>query len=314
MMAGLTVALAGTVVAVTEDPAGPHERPSRPGSSLAVLPARPASYFGLYAKGAPSSYRGVASFTKATGVMPDLALYYSGWYEPFQAKFATAATRHGAVPVVQINPAGVSVAAIASGHFDAYLRSYATAVRSYRRPVVLSFGHEMNGRWYSWGYGHTSPAVFVAAWQHIVSVFRAAGARNVTWMWTVNTIEPKGNLVPDPAAWWPGSSYVNWVGIDGYFHKSSAQFASVFGPTIVRVRELTRDPVLIAETGAPRDTGQPRKIAALFAGVRAYGLLGFVWFDEVGRWDYRLSSPAAMAAFRIAAKSYNMQVFNRSSN
>jgi mannan endo-1,4-beta-mannosidase len=270
-----------------------------------ALPTRPASYFGLYAEGAPASYAGITSFTMATGVRPDLALYYSGWYEPFRASFATAAARHGAVPVVQINPAGVSLAAIASGHFDAYLRSYATAVRSYRRPVVLSFGHEMNGRWYSWGYRHTPPAVFVAAWRHIVTIFRTLGARNVTWMWSVNTVEPKPHFVPDPTAWWPGGSYVNWVGIDGYFHKSSAGFASVFGPTIVKVRELTREPILISETGAPPDTGQPGKIAALFAGVRSYGLLGFVWFDNVGRWDYRVSSPAAIAAFRADAQTYN---------
>jgi hypothetical protein len=30
-------------------------------------------------------------------------------------------------------------------------RAYAAAVRSYQRPVILSFGHEMNGFWYSWG-------------------------------------------------------------------------------------------------------------------------------------------------------------------
>ena len=47
----------------------------------------------------------------------------------------------------------------------------------------------MNGTWYSWGYRHTSPAVFVAAWRHIVTVFRAAGARNVTWLWTINIIQ-----------------------------------------------------------------------------------------------------------------------------
>ena len=55
----------------------------------------------------------------------------------------------------------------------------------------------MNGYWYSWGYLHTSPAVFVAAWRHIVTLFRARGARNVTWMWTVNTIHSRAN-VPSP--------------------------------------------------------------------------------------------------------------------
>ena len=70
---------------------------------------------------------------------------------------------------------GVSLAAIASGRYDAYLRSYAAAVKAFGSQVILSFGHEMNGYWYSWGYRHTSPAAFVAAWRHIVTVFRAVG-------------------------------------------------------------------------------------------------------------------------------------------
>ncbi len=76
---------------------------------------------------------------------------------------------------MQIDPTGISIAAIASGHYDSYLSSYAEAVRAYRHPVILSFGHEMNGYWYSWGYLHTPPAAFVAAWRHIVTLFRALG-------------------------------------------------------------------------------------------------------------------------------------------
>ena len=30
-------------------------------------------------------------------------------------------------------------------------------------------------------------------------------------------------------AWWPGTNYVTWVGIDGYYLKPSDTFSSVFG-------------------------------------------------------------------------------------
>ena len=63
--------------------------------------------------------------------------------------------------------------------------------------MVPCFGHEMNGTWYSWGYEHVPAAVFVAAWRHIVNVFRAVGATNVTWMWTVNIID-SDPAIPDP--------------------------------------------------------------------------------------------------------------------
>jgi mannan endo-1,4-beta-mannosidase len=319
----VAVAIAAVAAAVGVTFAGaeagrPHS-PGSPPSSQALgvhhlkpihitLPAHPDSWLGIYASHVPESYAGVQAFGAATQHQPNLVLYYSGWYQPFNTAFADEAAAHGAVPAIQINPRGVSVAAIAAGMYDSYLISYADAVNEYGhqtgKGVVIGFGHEMNGYWYSWGLRHTSPTVFVAAWRHIVDVFRRQGADNVTWLWTVNIIHTRGGI-PSPAPWWPGSSYVTWVGIDGYFLKSSWTFAPLFGPTIKAVRTLTLDPILIAETGAAPAVGQPAKITDLFAGTRAYGLLGFVWFDANGLQDFRVTSPAALAAYSRGAKAYN---------
>jgi mannan endo-1,4-beta-mannosidase len=285
----------------------PSHKFSAPRHGGFALPATPNSYIGVYPDGVPASYAGVTAFTTATGVKPRVVLYYSGWFEPFRASFARTTVEHGAVPLVQIDPTGISLTAIASGQYDDYLNAYAKAVRANRHPVILSFGHEMNGSWYSWGYRHTSPAVFVAAWRHIVKLFRAMGADNVTWMWTVNIIHPHHG-VPSPGRWWPGNSYVNWVGIDGYYYSSSYTFDSLFGPTIVAVRALTGDPILIAETAVASTVSQPAKISNLFAGIRLYGLLGFVWFDSVHIEDWRLSGPAAIVALRRGAETYRRSV------
>ena len=282
--------------------AGPAPAPAP--SARAGLPATPGSYLGVYSPASPASYAGVTSFAMATGVRPKLVVYYSGWSEPFQAGFAATAARHGSVPMVQIDPTGVSMSAIASGRYDAYLDAYARAVRAYHQPVVLSFGHEMNAPWYSWGYVHTSPAAFVSAWRHVVTVFRRLGAGNVTWLWTVNVIQSRDGRTLRPAPWWPGRSYVTWVGVDGYYLKPSWQFTAIFGPTIVALRELTRDPILIAETSATHTAGQPGKIADLFAGIHAYGLLGFVWFNAVTSHDYRIANPEATTVFRREARSF----------
>jgi hypothetical protein len=270
----------------------------------ATLPTAPGSYLGVYAPPSPSSFTGVAEFTSLMGVQPDVDMYYSGWMEPFQTSFATAAASHGAVPLVQIDPTGVKLTAITSGKYDAYLISFADAVRSYGRPVILGFGHEMNGTWYTWADGHATATEFVDAWRHIVKLFREVGAGNVTWLWTINIIENQAGI-HSPAPWWPGSAYVNWVGIDGYYTKSSLTFAPLFGPTITKVRELTTDPILVAETAAGSAAGQPAKIADLFAGISTFNLLGFVWFDAIGAQDWRLSSPAAVAAYRQGAEAYH---------
>jgi beta-mannanase len=146
----------------------------------------------------------------------------------------------------------------------------------------------------------------VAAWRYIVTLFRAVGATNVTWLWTINVMDEDVPIpIPSPEPWWPGSSYVNWVGIDGYYFDSSSVFASLFGSTIAAVRALTGDPILIAETGASPSADQPTKINDLFAGIRTYGLLGLIYFDEntQGR-AWRINSPKAFAAFGQDAESW----------
>ena len=201
----------------------------------------------------------------------------------------------------RLDPSYASVAAIAHGNYDNYLRSYADSVRHFGHAVIIGFGHEMNAPWYSWGYPHVRPATFVAAWQHIVRLFRDQGADNATWLWTINTDLPRSGPI---ARWWPGSAYVTWVGVDGYFYRPSDTFASVFGTTIRQVRTFTRKPVLLAETAAGPAAGQPAKIESLFAGLRRERALGLVWFDEdqhagIYHQDWRLDggTPAA-AAFR----------------
>jgi hypothetical protein len=271
-----------------------------------TIPAIPDSLNGVYEPGAPASYAGITRFAAATGAAPELALYYSAWFERFAAGFAAQAHAHGAVPFVQIQSGREPLAGITAGRFDAFLRAYALSVKAYGHPVVLSFDHEMNGGWYPWGAGHTAPAVYIAAWRHVVGVFRAVGASNVTWMWTVNST----NVATDSLRqWWPGSAYVGWVGIDGYYYYSTDTFASVFGATVAQVRKFTTAPVLIAETAVGTTADRDAQITGLFAGVKADKLLGLVWFDEkqdkgVYHQDWRLENdPPALAAYRAAVKA-----------
>ncbi len=265
------------------------------------VPARPLT--GVYEPGAPGSWSQIAEFTGATGVKPRIVVYYSPWNDPFSTSFAQTAWDHDAYVLVELQPNGVTLASIAAGSSDAYLGSYADAVVAFRHPVILSFGHEMNGTWYSWGDGHTSPATFVAAWRHIVRLFRAAGAANVTWLWTVNSIEGASSSL---SQWWPGAAWVNWTGIDGYFFQATDTFASVFGSTIADIRTFSSAPVLIAETAVGTTADRESQIAALFAGVRAERLAGVVWFDQAQHaglyhQDWRLEDdPAALAAFTAA--------------
>jgi hypothetical protein len=279
---------------------------SPPGAVHARLPVSPASYLGVYEQGAPPSYQPITAFARAAGGQPNLDGYFSGWAEPFASTFARQVHARGGTLYVQIDPTFASVSGIADGAYDDYLRSYADSVRDFGHAVVIGFGHEMNAPWYSWGYGHVPAATFVRAWRHIVDLFRTEGADNVTWLWTINADLPGTGPVRD---WWPGAQYVGWVGIDGFYNKSSNTFASVFGRTIGQVRAFTAKPLLVAETAVAPRAGQFVKIGDLFAGVRSDKLLGLVWFDfrQRGgpfRQDWRVeSSRVAQAAFKLGVSS-----------
>jgi beta-mannanase len=278
-------------------------------SSTGVLPTAQASYLGVFESGALQSYQPVADFSKAAGMPPNLVGYYSGWEEPFQVSFAETVRSHGAVTLLQWDPTGASVSKIAAGGFDSYLRSFARSVRDFGHPVVIGFGHEMNAYWYSWGYRHLPPSTFVAAWRHIVTLFRDQGVRNVTWLWTLQADESGTGPI---ASWWPGAQYVTWVGIDGYYYHSSETFFSIFGQTIAQVRMFTGLPILLSEVGVGPDADQARKIPELFAGMRQYGTIGLVWFDiaqhqGIYHQDWHIEdNPAAETAFRRGASALTL--------
>jgi len=292
---------------------------SIPAAAYAPLAASP-SYLGVYVPGAganlpgPPAYRSVEDFAAAAGKQPDLAEYVSNWGVPFAASFARTLYKHRMIPLVQMDLGSVS--AIVSGVCDVYLRMYADSVRDYGHSVVIGFGHEMNATWYSWGYTHTSPSTFVAAWRHIVTLFRQQGADNVTWLWTIQADQPGTGPI---LSWWPGARYVTWVGIDGFYTKPSDSFSSVFVPTIEQVRAFTSKPILLSATAVARRANPLASIVNLFNGMAQYRLLGLVWFDKdesqaalrgnpaiVGQ-DWRLEdNPRAEQAFRLGASGLNL--------
>jgi mannan endo-1,4-beta-mannosidase len=275
----------------------------------ASLPPTVASYLGVFEDGTPPDYNPIADFARTINAQPNLVGYYSGWAQPFATSFAKTIFVHGVRPFVQIDPTDASIAGIGDGVYDGYLRDYADSVRDFGHAVVIGFGHEMNAPAYSWGYGHTSAAVFVAAWRHIVSLFRSEGAENVTWLWT---LQADGRGTGPIASWWPGERYVTWVGIDGYYYTRADTFARVFAKTIDQVRSLTSKPVLLSETAVGPRANQYFGIQNLFAGMRHYNTLGLVWFDKkqdngVYHQDWRIEDdPLAVAAFKLGVAALTL--------
>ena len=77
---------------------------------------------------------------------------------------------------------------------------------------VVRLGWEFNGGWFPWAAGGC-PGAFVGAFQQIVTVMRSVSGANFSFEWNPTAGDfYVGNL----ADFYPGSSYVNYVGLDVY--------------------------------------------------------------------------------------------------
>jgi mannan endo-1,4-beta-mannosidase len=247
--------------------------------SAAQLANPDGKFFGVEAQGAPDSLGPADDVAAAVGHNPNLLGQYLAWGSPFDANAAANAKNYGALYYMAWEPFSQSVTSIADGARDSYITTFAKAVHAFGGPVAISFGHEMNGNWYPWGTTDTTPAEFVAAWQHIHDLFAAVGATNVIWIWNPNIVNPMPDVQLAP--YWPGSAYVDWVGLTGYFPTTGPDtFAGIYGPTMTEVRKFTSKPFIIAETSVETGPDQLESIRNLIGGVEASSdVLGFVWFN-----------------------------------
>jgi mannan endo-1,4-beta-mannosidase len=234
----------------------------------------------------------VRSFSRATGVHPALVEIYSNFGSAFPWLQVGRVRGQGATPFIQWNPRNAPLGQIAQGAFNSYVRHFARAVKSFGHQIVLSFGHEMNGTWYPWGRLHATPQQFIGAWRHIHAIFARKHVTNVTWSW-----DPSHGGAP-ASEWWPGSRYVDWIGIDGYLRPGQT-YSGIFAQQLANIRSVTSRPVFIAETAVAPGPGQAHQIKGLFQGMLQDKLMGLVWFDVNRLKAWRLEGrPPAVRAFR----------------
>jgi hypothetical protein len=167
----------------------------------------------------------------------------------------------------------------------------------------------MNSEWAPWGLttnGNTK-ANHKLFWQHVVNRFRADGVTNVSWVWTPNV--RYGGDLSSYAEMYPGDSYVDYVGLDGYNWGGSRwqTFSQVFDQSYNEMTSLTSKNILIMEIGSSELGGNKASwITDMFnqLSTKYTRIKGFTWFNENKENDWRIeSSTASKNAFSTAVKN-----------
>lgn len=245
----------------------------------------------------------------------------------------------GITPEITWKPTNLNLVDIADGKYDAYILAAAETLKTLGYPVYIRPFHEFNGFWYSWGLpnqGGNAQADknFIAAWRHMVDVFRSHGATNVKFIWCFSSSALNNpNSWDDPANAYPGDSYVDWVGFDGYNRGTMHdQDAWVSFDTLIStaydaaVKIAPNKPVMMAE-GASNEYGDGGAMKAswiqqmfgeLSSPNNPYPHLREVTWFELDPAPYKydtLSSTPAYTSFVWNMRSYDQHgVLNIRSN
>ncbi len=325
LFAVLVVAF-GVMLAGIQPANAAQSKPAKPVSPKpgATAPAAPQLSsarlrFGAVTNGGPLSTSEITEVANLAGEVPSIELYCKDFAQPVPIAELNAVRSRGALSLVTWEPwtwGGAPVAQpaysldrVTAGDFDAYITQWGNGLRDWGYPVMLRFAHEMNGNWYPWaeGVNGNEAGDYVAAWRHVHDVVAATGATNVQWVWAPNV--PYWGSTP-LSGLYPGSAYVDIVGLDGYNWGTSQSWSvwtspqDLFGQGLSELRTLAPGKqILITETASSELGGSKADWnTALVSYLNAQAdVTGFVWFHLNKEVDWRINSSPASASALAAA-------------
>jgi hypothetical protein len=252
----------------------------------------------------------VARYEEAVGKKTAWVFFSDNWFESrnFPAQMCEWIRGLGKVPYIRLmlrsdveqnRPEKVfSLARIIRGEFDEDLRQWGRGAKSFASPILIEWGTEPNGDWFSWngkwnGGAKNGAAKYIAAYRHIVDLMRAEGANNLHWVWHVNWLD-----VPE-AKWnhfenyYPGEAYCDWIGISAYgplmpmTRDGTESLRFKMHGVYLRLTKLAPGkPIVLAEFGcdlhnhhASADAWAKSAFDDLFSG-RWPAVIGFCWWNE----------------------------------
>jgi hypothetical protein len=269
--------------------------------ALALLASPTAAVANARVGAFPNETGGISALEQHLGQAVSIDHHYVPWdFSSWQRKIAGDVAA-GRTPLLSWSAAPkTTAAAIASGSQDLRIRAAASALKAAGVTVYLRPFYEFDQP-----AGHPrnigSATELIAAWRHTWTVFRAARAGNVKFVWC-----PMAFDYPTGVAqrFWPGAAYVDYVAADGYnfpgrrWRAFGDIFQSAYQFSVAQGR-----PFFVAETASPgADPRTPAWISAAAQWAQASpNVAAIVYFDSVSPkgYDFRLyAHQSAFAAFR----------------
>ncbi len=117
---------------------------------------------------------------------------------------------------------------VLTGKYDDALKQLSKVIASDNRPVTIRPFHEFNGRWFAWAMytEGNSPDKLVAAFNHVITLFKDAGAENVKFDANVSRRDANLQILADAHVYTELSKLVNSFSISTYNRGgTSAEYA-----------------------------------------------------------------------------------------
>ncbi len=296
---------------------------------ILVPPANGYLYHGVYPGGKTGKEDDItpedlASYESAVGKKAAWVYFSNNWgtSRSFPLETVVWIDQAGSVPFIRLmlrsnmehfkQDSLFTLQDILEGKFNQDLTSWFNTAKSWGKPLLVEFGTEMNGEWFSWNakwngsfstrhYGDPNEVDgverFRDAYRHIVKLSRQVGCNNLLWVWHVNDTDSPDKPWNRLESYYPGNEYVDLLAVSVYGEQSplsdgKPDFVKSLDTVYARLTKLTLDkPILLAEFGS--DANNPFTDQVIWAesalnhlfADRWPNVIGFAWWNETWQND-----------------------------
>lgn len=289
-----------------------------------------------------SMRRAIARYASQTGRAPALVKIYYNFSDRFAPGTAAAGVLEAidaadATPLVTLEPTAWAfdqsrlLPRIAGGEADAYIRARREELLQLpgADSIIIELAPEMNQQsgapWQPRAADSVAaPGQYVAAWRHVVALFRERGPNRIRWLWSPSAGNHFTHHATGASSWnwmeryYPGDDVVDAVGVHA-FNDAESQGAWVPFAELVDGEGADRaistlvslhggKPIILGEFASSELPGSADAkgawITNAYASMRACShISAVVWFDVRKERDWRIgSSESSLRAYRAAVR------------